>query len=66
MRTDPEAVVALIRKYYGWRGAAPIIANATGLPERTVRAILEGRRPSPRTLERLWRFAYQARLFDLD
>ena len=66
VRTDPEAVVALMRKHYSWRGAAPLIARKTGLPERTVRAILGGRQSSPQSLDRLWRFAYQARLFDLE
>ncbi len=65
VRTDAEAVVTLIKKHYYWRGAANAIAEATGLPQRTVRAILAGRKPSPKTLERLWEFAYQARLFDV-
>ena len=62
-RTDAEAVVALIRKHYWWRGAAPLIAEKTGLSVRTVSRILAGKKPAPRTAERLWEFAYQQKLF---
>ncbi len=65
-RTDAEAVAVLIRKHYWWRGAAPLIAEKTGLSVRTVSRILAGKRPSQRTAERLWEFAYQQRLFDPD
>ena len=65
-RTDAEAVGVLIRKHYWWRGAAPHIAEKTGLPVRTISRILAGKRPSQRTTERLWEFAYQQRLFDPD
>ena len=64
-RTDAEAVVALIRKHYWWWGAAPVIAEKTGLPVRTVSRILNGKKPSQRTTERLWEFAYQQLLFEL-
>jgi hypothetical protein len=64
-RTDAEAVVALIRKHYWRRGAAPLIAEKTGLAVRTVSRILNGKKPSQRTTERLWEFAYQQRLFEL-
>ena len=47
IRTDAEAVVALIRKHYYWRGAAPLIAEATGLPVRTISAVLAGDHPHP-------------------
>jgi hypothetical protein len=65
-RTDAEAVGVLIRKHYWWRGAAPLIAEKTGLPVRTVSRIIAGKRPSQRTAERLWEFAHQQRLFDPD
>lgn len=64
-RTDPEAVVALIRKHHhSDPGAAKRIADLTGLHKKTVRRILEGRPPSQRTLNRLWEYAYQQSLFD--
>ena len=62
-RTDPEGVAELIRKHYWWPGAAPLIADKTGLSVRTVRAILAGKKPSARSAERLWEFAYQQSLF---
>jgi len=62
-RTDPQAVATLIRKHYYWPGAAAKIASQTGLSVRTVSSILAGKAPSPRSAERLWEFAYQARLF---
>jgi hypothetical protein len=64
--TDAEAVAALVRKHYWWRGAACEIARKTGLTARTVSYILAGGRPSPRTATILCAFAYQQRLFDLD
>ena len=63
-RTDSEAAAALIRKHYWWPGAASLIADKTGLSVRTVRAILAGKNPTPRSAERLWEFAYQQRLFE--
>lgn len=65
-RAEPEAVVALILNHYWWRGASTIIAEKTGLPLRTVQRIYEGRPTSQENTERLWEFAYQQRLFDLD
>jgi len=63
IRTDPAGLVALLREHFNWRGAAPMIAKATGLPERTVREILAGRRtPSTATLFGLHHFAVQQRL----
>jgi len=62
-RTDPEAVAILIRRHYFWPGAAPTIAEQTGLSVRTISSILAGKQPSPRSAERLWEFAYQQRLF---
>ncbi len=64
-RTDAEGVAALVRKHYWWRGAAPLIAEKTGLPVRTVSRILAGKKPAPTTAERLWEFAYQQRLFEI-
>ena len=61
-RTDPEGVARLIRKHYYWLGAAALIAAKSGLSERTVRAILAGKKPTPRSAERLWEFAYQQKL----
>jgi hypothetical protein len=64
-RTDPEQLIALIRKHYHWRGAPGHIAKLTGLPERTIRAILNGQRqPAPKTHKALERFAVQQQLFD--
>jgi hypothetical protein len=60
-RTDPEGVARLLRKHYHWPGAAQIIADKTGLSVRTVRAILAGKKPSPRSAEWLWKFAHQQR-----
>lgn len=62
-RTDPEAAAALIRKHYWGPGAARLIAEKTGLSVRTVRAILAGKKPTPRSAERLWEFACQQSLF---
>jgi hypothetical protein len=62
-KTDIDSVAALIRNHYWWRGAAPLIAERTGLSVRTVRSMLAGQPPSPRSAERLWEFAYQQRLF---
>ncbi len=44
-------------------GASDLIADKTGLSVRTVRAILAGKKPSARSAERLWEFAYQQSLF---
>jgi hypothetical protein len=61
-KTDPDGVVALLRKQ-SYRGAAGDIATATGLPERTVREILAGRRaPSSKSLLALHGYAVQQRL----
>jgi hypothetical protein len=62
-RIDPEGAAALIRKHYWWPGAASMIAEKTGLSIRTVSAIFAGKKPSPRSAERLWEFAYQQSLF---
>ena len=61
--TDPEGVARLLRKHYYWPGAAKLIAEKTGLSVRTVSAILAGKKPTRRSAERLWEFAYQQRLF---
>jgi hypothetical protein len=63
-RTDPEAVAVLIRRHYYWPGAAPMLAEKTGLSVRTISSILAGKRPSPRSAEKLWEFAHQQSLFD--
>lgn len=65
-RTDPEAAAGLIRKHYWWPGAALMIAEKTGLSVRTVSAIFAGKKPSARTTERLWEFAYQQELFRVE
>lgn len=63
-RTDPDGAVDLLRRCFNFRGAAPKIARATGLPERTVREIMAGRRkPSHGTLLSLHAYAIQQRLF---
>jgi hypothetical protein len=63
VKTDPNGLVALLREHFNWRGAAPVIAEATGLPERTVREILAGRRsPARQSLMALHEFAVQQRL----
>jgi hypothetical protein len=65
-RTDPEALIALIRKHFHWRGAPKYIADRTGLPQRTIRAVVNGqRRPAPKTVKALEQLAIQLRLFDL-
>ena len=50
---DQEAVIALLRDRYSWRGAAQHIASKTGLPTGTVKAFLAGRQPSEDTYRRL-------------
>ena len=40
-----------------------MIAEKTGLYIRTVGAMLAGKKPTPRSAERLWEFAYQQALF---
>ena len=64
-RTDPEGVARLLRKHYHWPGAAGLIADMTGLSVRTVRAILAGKKPSPRSAERLREYIYQQPLFSI-
>ena len=61
-RTDPDGVASLLRTHYWWPGAAIPIAEKTGLSVRTVRAIIAGKKPSPKSTERLWEFAYQQKL----
>jgi hypothetical protein len=62
-KTDPDGVIELLRKHFNWRGAAPTIAEATGLPVRTVSEILAGRRaPSLKSAIDLERFVVQHRL----
>ena len=65
-RTEPKAVVALFLKHYWWRGASVEIAEKTGLPLRTIQRIYEGKPLSQQTTDRLWRFAYQEKLFNLE
>lgn len=49
-RDDGEAFLSFLRSRYSWRGAAAYLADLTGLPIRTIRAVLRGRTPSSRTL----------------